>query len=91
MWSETCNLSPVSPYNQSYIPKEDTTLPAPLTRLFKPENKELELAEVLKKCDEELEKQKITEQEAEAIEFATRNQSSSQKWFEQRAWQNYSL
>lgn len=76
-------LSLVPGYSDGYKPSEMCHLAPPLTSLFKPENQNLSLAELLVLAENTM--VSLTEKQCRAIESDTKDQSKSRVWFEQRA------
>ena len=72
-----------TPFSDAYVPASSILLPAPLNGLYSPENEELTYTELLRIC----EGIDITISNADVInvEKATREQSKSAAWFNQRA------
>ena len=62
-------------------------MPKPLTELFNEENLEDTSQELQQKSETAFNELKISVQEAETVEEATRDQADSKVWFEQRAGQ----
>lgn len=75
-------LSLVPNFIHSYIPKENTSLPRPMGTLFKQENINLTMNDLLEKCKGI--SLSLTKGECQLIETQTRGQSSSTVWFRQR-------
>lgn len=64
---------------------DSKSLPKPLTELYNAEYLKDDLHELQEKSLEGFDKLKITAEEADAVEEATRGQSNNQVWFEQGA------
>lgn len=77
-------LSLVPSLNKEFVPKTFDHLPKPLTSLYKDEYTKLNFVDLLTQCHE-LSFISLTEEECQAIERDTREQSKSGAWFKQRA------
>lgn len=75
-------LSLVPKLNETYIPKENNTLPKQLTTLFNQDNINLPFDELLLKCKDLT--FDLSESDCSNVESKTRKQSSSPVWFQQR-------
>ena len=74
----------VSPFSDEFKPITPVNnLPPCLQDLYQPHNEELTYSELIAVCEQT--KLSITEEEVATIEAATRNQSKSMAWFNQRA------
>ena len=79
-------LSLVPDYCESYIPLvERGIIPQPLTCLFNPDYLNLTYHDLLLKSEEVYSSYTLTEEQVKAVETATRGQSKSITWYQQRA------
>lgn len=77
-------LSIIAPYNAAFVRVENKTMPKPLTELFSEENFEGTLQESQQKSETAFDELKISTNEAETVEEATRDKADSKVWVEQR-------
>ena len=82
--SKSAILSLIEPYSDSFVPKSiGENLPLVLTELRKDEAVHMDYSELLSACkDVEI---SVSEEQAKAVEAATRDQASSKLWFRFRA------